>query len=62
MDYRIVSVETEEEKAKERAFTGLGLTSRKNLCLNHEVSPTIYVNKLHIDSPERYPERRRALW
>ncbi|KAF8654119.1 hypothetical protein AX16_003651 [Volvariella volvacea WC 439] len=38
MEYRIEQAETEEEKAKERNFTGLGLTSRKNLCINPEVA------------------------
>ncbi|PPQ66084.1 hypothetical protein CVT26_010826, partial [Gymnopilus dilepis] len=38
MEYRTKCAETEEEKAKERNFTGLGLTSRKNLCINPEVS------------------------
>ena len=37
MNYRIQCAETEEEKAKERNFMGLGLTSRKNLCINPEV-------------------------
>ncbi|PBK78146.1 DNA repair helicase [Armillaria solidipes] len=36
--YRIECAETEEEKQKERSFTGLGLTSRKNLCIHPEVS------------------------
>ncbi|KLO18845.1 DNA repair helicase [Schizopora paradoxa] len=38
MEYRIKYAETEEEKEKERNFTGLGLTSRKNLCLHPQVS------------------------
>ena len=37
MEYRILGAETEEEREKERNFTGLGLTSRKNLCLHPEV-------------------------
>lgn len=37
MEYRVQHAETAEEKAKELSFTGLGLTSRKNLCLNPEV-------------------------
>lgn len=37
MEYRIEAAETEEEKEKERNFTGLGLTSRKNLCIHPEV-------------------------
>ncbi|KAG8866454.1 hypothetical protein FRC20_008500 [Serendipita sp. 405] len=38
MMYRIEAAETEEQKEKERSFTGIGLTSRKNLCLNPQVS------------------------
>ena len=38
MDYRIEQAETEEQKEKERNYMGLGLTSRKNLCLNPDVS------------------------
>lgn len=38
MDYRIEAAETEEAKLKERTFTGLGLTSRRNLCLHPQVS------------------------
>lgn len=38
MEYRIQCAETEEQKTKERNFMGLGLTSRKNLCINPEVS------------------------
>lgn len=37
MEYRTAMAETPEQKAKEMAFTGLGLTSRKNLCLNPAV-------------------------
>jgi len=37
MEYRIEAAETEEEKEKERSFTGLGLTSRKNLCIHPDV-------------------------
>ena len=37
MAYRISSAETDKEREKEQAFTGLGLTSRKNLCLHPEV-------------------------
>jgi DNA excision repair protein ERCC-2 len=35
--YRITCAETEEAKQKERTFMGLGLTSRKNLCIHPEV-------------------------
>ncbi|KAF8163298.1 hypothetical protein B0H34DRAFT_651010 [Crassisporium funariophilum] len=38
MAYRITCAETEEEKVKEQNFLGLGLTSRKNLCVNPEVA------------------------
>ncbi|KAL5511873.1 RAD3 [Sanghuangporus vaninii] len=38
LDYRAQHAETEEEREKEKRFTGLGLTSRKNLCLHPEVS------------------------
>lgn len=37
MAYRQQCAETEEEKAKERDFLGVGLTSRKNLCVHPEV-------------------------
>lgn len=37
MAYRIECAESEEAKDKERSFTGLGLTSRKNLCIHPEV-------------------------
>ncbi|KAI9509380.1 DNA repair helicase [Russula earlei] len=38
MEYRISVSETDEQREKEKAFTGLGLTSRKNLCIHPEVS------------------------
>ncbi|KAF9464697.1 hypothetical protein BDZ94DRAFT_1255696 [Collybia nuda] len=38
MDYRIARAETDEEREKEKSFIGLGLTSRKNLCIHPEVS------------------------
>ncbi|KAF8559571.1 DNA repair helicase [Imleria badia] len=38
MKYRIAGAETPEEKQKEENFMGLGLTSRKNLCIHPEVS------------------------
>lgn len=37
MEYRVEAAETEEEKEKEQNFTGLGLTSRKNLCIHPDV-------------------------
>ncbi|KAF8499927.1 DNA repair helicase [Gautieria morchelliformis] len=38
MEYRVACAETPEQKQKEQSFMGLGLTSRKNLCLHPEVS------------------------
>ncbi|KAH9842768.1 uncharacterized protein C8Q71DRAFT_698946 [Rhodofomes roseus] len=38
MAYRLSCAETEDEKEKERSFYGIGLTSRKNLCIHPEVS------------------------
>ncbi|TFY80835.1 hypothetical protein EWM64_g3182 [Hericium alpestre] len=38
MEYRISSAESAEQKAKDQSFMGLGLTSRKNLCIHPEVS------------------------
>lgn len=42
MAYRVECAEGEEAKAKERSFMGLGLTSRKNLCIHPEVSARSY--------------------
>ena len=41
MEYRISFAETDEEKTKESNFIGLGLTSRKNLCIHPEVRDSI---------------------
>ncbi|KAJ6596885.1 hypothetical protein DFH09DRAFT_104831 [Mycena vulgaris] len=38
MAYRVECAESEEAKEKERSFMGLGLTSRKNLCIHPEVA------------------------
>ncbi|KAJ7889901.1 hypothetical protein B0H14DRAFT_3105442 [Mycena olivaceomarginata] len=38
MAYRVECAEGEEATAKERSFMGLGLTSRKNLCIHPEAS------------------------
>ncbi|KAJ8521610.1 hypothetical protein ONZ45_g1716 [Pleurotus djamor] len=38
IEYRVNCAEDEESKAKERDFLGLGLTSRKNLCIHPDVS------------------------
>ena len=37
MDYRTECAETEEQREKEKNFYGIGLTSRKNLCIHPEV-------------------------
>jgi len=42
MAYRVECAESEEAKAKERGFMGLGLTSRKNLCIHPEVRVRLY--------------------
>ncbi|KAL7283362.1 hypothetical protein ACG7TL_002792 [Trametes sanguinea] len=38
MDYRKECAETDEQREKEANFYGIGLTSRKNLCIHPEVS------------------------
>ncbi|KAF9246525.1 hypothetical protein BU15DRAFT_40365 [Melanogaster broomeanus] len=38
VSYRISCAESPEQKEKEESFMGLGLTSRKNLCIHPEVS------------------------
>lgn len=38
LEYRIKCAETDEERIKEENFRGMGLTSRKNLCLHPDVS------------------------
>ncbi|CDO68315.1 hypothetical protein BN946_scf184799.g42 [Trametes cinnabarina] len=38
MDYRKECAETDEQREKEASFYGIGLTSRKNLCIHPEVS------------------------
>ena len=39
VDYRMECAEADEQREKERNFYGIGLTSRKNLCIHPEVSP-----------------------
>ncbi len=51
MKYRESCAETEEQKAKERNYMGLGLTSRKNLCINPEVSNYVLSVKYPTDPP-----------
>ena len=64
MEYRIEAAETEEEKEKERNFTGIGLTSRKNLCIHPDVwlrphiSPVIAQHFAGFQGEER--SRRRC--
>ncbi|RDX56802.1 DNA repair helicase [Polyporus arcularius HHB13444] len=38
MDYRKACAETDEQREKEQSFYGIGLTSRKNLCIHPDVS------------------------
>ena len=44
MKYRISCAETPEEKLKEERFTGIGLTSRKNLCIHSEVCIRAFID------------------
>jgi len=62
MAYRIECAETEEEKEKERNFTGLGLTSRKNLCIHPEVCNHIPVVGSFLITITRCPRKRRGRW
>lgn len=48
MEYRIKMAETPEETAKESNFLGLGLTSRKNLCIHPEVSRICTLRQLRL--------------
>jgi hypothetical protein len=48
MEYRIGCAETDERREKEQAFTGLGLTSRKNLCLHPSVRMVYYMQDVHL--------------
>ena len=47
MTYRIEHAETDAQQEKERSFTGLGLTSRKNLCLHPTVCVIYYLRGMH---------------
>ena len=62
MAYRTEHAETEEAKDKERAFTGLGLTSRKNLCLHPEVCVLLHEESAFVLNAAalRFPKKRRA--
>lgn len=60
MEYRIEGAETEEEKEKERNFTGLGLTSRKNLCIHPDVRLRSCCHYYH-STVYRYPKKKKGL-
>ena len=67
MKYRISCAETPEQREKEENFLGLGLTSRKNLCIHPEVRVGHgYTLSLFpffcviVGSPSRFPRRRRV--
>jgi len=45
MEHRISVAETEAQKEKERSFRGLGLTSRKNLCIHPEVRESFFARR-----------------
>jgi DNA excision repair protein ERCC-2 len=49
MEYRTACAETPEQKQKEQSFMGLGLTSRKNLCLHPEVSNVTDLARKHLN-------------
>lgn len=51
MDYRIKMAETEEDRDKEKNFMGLGLTSRKNLCIHPEVRLCLTFPHIFRDGP-----------
>jgi len=59
MAYRVKCAETEEEKEKERRFMGMGLTSRKNLCINPDVCKPILVHGSPTLSHGRLQKRRK---
>ena len=62
MAYRVANAESDEQKKKELAYTGLGLTSRKNLCINPDVCMLWYprsIQQLLICS--RWLKRRRGM-
>src|SRR6267154_2739805 len=60
MEYRISVAETEVQRAKEKAFTGLGLTSRKNLCIHPEVRVPCRQSVPFTTYIQRCPKRKRA--
>jgi hypothetical protein len=60
MEYRISVAETEEQRMKEKAVTGLGLTSRKNLCIHPEVRALCQQFAPFTTYVQRYPKRKRA--
>jgi Rad3-related DNA helicase len=60
MEYRISVAETEEQRDKEKAFTGLGLTSRKNLCIHPEVRVLCRQFAPFTTYIQRCPKRKRA--
>lgn len=64
MAYRIQFAETEEQKEKECAFTGLGLTSRKNLCLHPDVIHCVRFQFLscELTAVHRCQRRKKGLW
>jgi DNA excision repair protein ERCC-2 len=59
MGYRISVAETTEQRAKEEAFTGLGLTSRKNLCIHPEVCDPCQHLLPFVTYISRCPKRKR---
>jgi DEAD_2 len=61
MAYRIEHAKTDEQQEKERSFTGLGLTSRKNLCLHPSVCVIYHLQGIRlIFFWSRSAKRRKA--
>lgn len=63
MEYRISCAETPEQREKEENFIGLGLTSRKNLCIHPEVRTGTRMDPcpcVITGSASRFPRRRRV--
>ena len=62
MEYRVAVAESDDDRRKEQAFTGIGLTSRKNLCIHPEVRPSLLSDRrAPSDRPRgRSPRRKRA--
>lgn len=62
MAYRVANAESDEQKSKELAYTGLGLTSRKNLCINPDVRMLLYPRSIQqLLNCSRWLKRRKGM-